>query len=238
MNLLLQSSICNLQSAISITGSKSETNRLLLLQALFPNIALANTSNSDDSEVMQKALLGNDEIVDIHHAGTAMRFLTSYFAVNEEREVVLTGSPRMKERPIKVLVEALQQLGAQISYENEEGYPPIRIKGQKITENKVSIPANVSSQYISALLLIAPKLQNGIELTLIGEITSIPYIKMTLALLNEIGVETTFGNNSITVKPLITNPKPQTLTVESDWSSASYFLPPKPQNPFATIIFL
>ena len=223
MNLLLQSSICNLQSAISITGSKSETNRLLLLQALFPNIALANTSNSDDSEVMQKALLGNDEIVDIHHAGTAMRFLTSYFAVNEEREVVLTGSPRMKERPIKVLVEALQQLGAQISYENEEGYPPIRIKGQKITENKVSIPANVSSQYISALLLIAPKLQNGIELTLVGEITSIPYIKMTLALLNEIGVETTFGNNSITVKPLITNPKPQTLTVESDWSSASYF---------------
>ena len=223
MNLLLQSSICNLQSAISITGSKSETNRLLLLQALFPNIALANTSNSDDSEVMQKALLGNDEIVDIHHAGTAMRFLTSYFAVNEEREVVLTGSPRMKERPIKVLVEALQQLGAQISYENEEGYPPIRIKGQKITENKVSIPANVSSQYISALLLIAPKLQNGIELTLIGEITSIPYIKMTLALLNEIGVETTFGNNIITVKPLTTNPKPQTLTVESDWSSASYF---------------
>jgi 3-phosphoshikimate 1-carboxyvinyltransferase len=224
MNLLLQSAICNLQSAISITGSKSETNRLLLLQALFPNISLDNTSNSDDSEVMQKALKGNDEIVDIHHAGTAMRFLTAYFAVNEGREVVLTGSQRMTERPIKVLVEALQQLGAQISYENEEGYPPIRIKGQKITANKVSIPANVSSQYISALLLVAPKLENGIELTLVGEITSIPYIKMTLALLNEIGVETSFEGNKIVVSPLIGIPPSGARgLVESDWSSASYF---------------
>lgn len=222
MNLLLQSATLNLRSEISITGSKSETNRLLLLQALFPNITLTNTSNSDDSEVMQKALKGNEGTVDIHHAGTAMRFLTAYFAVNEGREVVLTGSPRMKERPIKVLVEALLQLGAQISYENEEGFPPIRIKGQKITKNKVCIPANVSSQYISALLLIAPKLENGIELTLVGEITSIPYIKMTLALLNEIGVETSFEGNLIKVYP-----KPEVeskvMTVESDWSSASYF---------------
>lgn len=222
MNLLLQTSQSDLQAQIAVTGSKSETNRLLLLQALFPNITLANTSNSDDSEVMQKALKGNDEIVDIHHAGTAMRFLTAYFAVNEGREVVLTGSPRMKERPIKVLVEALQQLGAQISYENEEGYPPIRIKGQKITNNKVSIPANVSSQYISALLLVAPKLENGIELTLVGEITSIPYIKMTLALLNDLNIQTSFEGNVIKVYP-----KPEVaskvMTVESDWSSASYF---------------
>ena len=230
MNLLLQTSQSDLQAQIAITGSKSETNRLLLLQALFPNITLANTSNSDDSEVMMKALLPNTQhptpntqIIDIHHAGTAMRFLTAYFAVNEGREVILTGSPRMKERPIKVLVEALQQLGAQISYENEEGFPPIRIKGKKIKNNKVSIPANVSSQYISALLLIAPKLQNGIELTLVGEITSIPYIKMTLALLNEIGVETDFNENVIIVKPKTQNPKPKTLIVESDWSSASYF---------------
>jgi len=222
MNLLLQTSQSDLQAQIAVTGSKSETNRLLLLQALFPNITLANTSNSDDSEVMQKALKGNDEIVDIHHAGTAMRFLTAYFAVNEGREVVLTGSPRMKERPIKVLVEALQQLGAQISYENEEGYPPIRIKGQKSTSNKVSIPANVSSQYISALLLIAPKLENGFELTLVGEITSIPYIKMTLALLNDLNIQTSFEGNVIKVYP-----KPEVeskvMTVESDWSSASYF---------------
>nr|WP_315218560.1 3-phosphoshikimate 1-carboxyvinyltransferase [uncultured Flavobacterium sp.] len=222
MNLLLQSAICNLQSSISITGSKSETNRLLLLQALFPNISLNNTSNSDDSEVMQKALKGNEEIVDIHHAGTAMRFLTAYFAVNEGREVVLTGSSRMKERPIKVLVEALQQLEAQISYENEEGYPPIRIKGKKITNNKVSIPANVSSQYISALLLVAPKLENGIELTLLGEITSIPYIKMTLALLNDLNIQTSFEGNVISVSPK-QEVESKVMTVESDWSSASYF---------------
>lgn len=222
MNLLLQTSQFDFQENIAITGSKSETNRLLLLQALYPNISLANTSNSDDSEVMQKALVGNDEIVDIHHAGTAMRFLTAYFAVNEGREVVLTGSQRMTERPIKVLVEALQQLGAHITYEKEEGYPPIRIKGQKITANKVSIPANVSSQYISALLLVAPKLENGIELTLVGEITSIPYIKMTLALLNDLDIQTSFEGNVITVYPK-KEVASKVMTVESDWSSASYF---------------
>ena len=222
MNLLLQTSQSDLQAQIAVTGSKSETNRLLLLQALFPNITLANTSNSDDSEVMQKALNGNEELVDIHHAGTAMRFLTAYFAVNEGHEVVLTGSTRMKERPIKVLVEALQQLGAQISYENEEGYPPIRIEGQKITAHNVNIPANVSSQYISALLLIAPKLQNGIELTLVGEITSIPYIKMTLALLNDLNIQTSFEGNVIKVYPK-TEVESKVMTVESDWSSASYF---------------
>jgi 3-phosphoshikimate 1-carboxyvinyltransferase len=229
MNLLLQTSQSDLQAQIAITGSKSETNRLLLLQALFPNITLANTSNSDDSEVMMKALLPNTQhptpntqIIDIHHAGTAMRFLTAYFAVNEGREVILTGSPRMKERPIKVLVEALQQLGAQISYENEDGFPPIRIKGKKIKNNKVSIPANVSSQYISALLLIAPKLQTGIEITLVGEITSIPYIKMTLALLNDLNIQTSFEGNVIKVypKPAIDS---KVMIVESDWSSASYF---------------
>jgi 3-phosphoshikimate 1-carboxyvinyltransferase len=222
MNLLLQSKICNLKSAIQITGSKSETNRLLLLKALFPNITLANTSNSDDSEVMQKALLGKEEIVDIHHAGTAMRFLTAYFAVNEGREVVLTGSSRMQERPIKVLVEALEQLGAQISYEKEVGYPPIRIKGQKITASKVTIPANVSSQYISALLLVAPKLENGIEITLVGEITSVPYIKMTLALLNDLDIQTSFEGNVIKVHPK-QEVATKEITVESDWSSASYF---------------
>ncbi|MFE3847368.1 3-phosphoshikimate 1-carboxyvinyltransferase [Flavobacterium sp. LB3P45] len=222
MNLLLQTSQSDLQARIAVTGSKSETNRLLLLQALFPNITLANTSNSDDSEVMQKALKGNEEIVDIHHAGTAMRFLTAYFAVNEGREVVLTGSQRMTERPIKVLVEALQQLGAQISYENEVGYPPIRIKGQKITASKVNIPANVSSQYISALLLVAPKLENGIEITLVGEITSIPYIKMTLALLNDLDIKTSFEGNVITVYPK-QEVESKVMTVESDWSSASYF---------------
>lgn len=227
MNLLLQATHSNLKAQIAVTGSKSETNRLLLLQALFPNITLANTSNSDDSEVMQKALnadLSSRETRDlnIHHAGTAMRFLTAYFATQEGREVVLTGSQRMTERPIKVLVDALKQLGAQITYEKQEGFPPIRIKGQKITSNKVSIPANVSSQYISALLLIAPKLDNGIELTLVGEITSVPYIKMTLALLNDLDIQTSFEGNIIKVFPK-QEVETKEMVVESDWSSASYF---------------
>ena len=222
MNLHLQSSTCNLQSSIQITGSKSETNRLLLLQALYPNITLENTSNSDDSEVMLKALRSQDALIDIHHAGTAMRFLTAYFATQQDREVLLTGSPRMKERPIKILVEALQQLGADISYEGKEGFPPIKIKGKKLTNSKVALPADISSQYISALLLIAPKLENGLKLTLEGKITSIPYIKMTLALLNENGIETLFKENTISVhhKSTIVNHK---STIESDWSSASYF---------------
>ncbi len=223
MNLLLQPVTSNSKSSISITGSKSETNRLLLLQALFPNIAIENISNSDDSEVMQLALKGGAEIIDIHHAGTAMRFLTAFFAVQEGRTVTLTGSPRMKERPIKILVDALRQLGAKIEYLESEGFPPIKITGQKLSKNKVSLPASVSSQYISALLLIASKLENGIELILEGEITSVPYIKMTLALLNEIGVETSFVGNKITVKSLTQNIESQILTVESDWSSASYF---------------
>lgn len=209
-------------SQLNITGSKSETNRLLLLKALFPNITLANTSNSDDSEVMQKALVGKDEIVDIHHAGTAMRFLTAYFAVNEGREVVMTGSSRMQERPIKILVEALAQLGVEISYEKEEGYPPIRIKGKKVTASKVTLAANVSSQYISALLLVASKLDNGLELTLEGEITSIPYIKMTLALLSDLDIQTSFEGNVIKVHPK-TEVAAKEMVVESDWSSASYF---------------
>ena len=231
MNLLLKyiSQLTTHNSQLSITGSKSETNRLLLLRALYPNITLENISNSDDSNVMfdalQKSKIKNQKslIVDVHHAGTAMRFLTAYFAIQENNEFVLNGSSRMKERPIKILVESLQQLGAEITYEEKEGFPPIRIKGKKITKNKVTLKANVSSQYISALLLIAPKLENGLELTLEGEITSVPYIKMTLALLNEIGVETSFENNIIKVKPKLITQNPQLITIESDWSSASYF---------------
>ena len=229
MNISLKKSTVKQQSCIGITGSKSETNRLLLLQALFPNISLENISKSDDSEMMAKALSNNhqpttnNQIVDIHHAGTAMRFLTAFFSIQEGKEVVLTGSSRMQERPIKILVEALQQLGVEISYEKNEGFPPIRIKGKKITLDKVTLQADVSSQYISALLLIAPKLDNGLELTLEGEITSVPYIKMTLELLNQIGITTSFENNTISVKPTTNNQQPTTITIESDWSSASYF---------------
>lgn len=233
MNVKLHSKFHVFKSKLNLSGSKSETNRMLLLQALYPNIILENTSNSDDSEVMQKALrtvsvpnsqftIPTNRVIDIHHAGTAMRFLTAFFAVQENSEVIITGSLRMKQRPIKILVEALQQLGADISYIENEGFPPLRIIGKKVAKNTVSLAANVSSQYVSALLLIAPKLENGLILQLIGEITSIPYIKMTLALLNQIGVATSFKNNSIVVKPQRKILATQ-ISIESDWSSASYF---------------
>ena len=227
MNVQLKSSKVASQSTIRVSGSKSETNRLLLLQALYPNLILENISNSDDSEVMLKALQSKPsfypEHLDVHHAGTAMRFLTAYFAIQQGREIVLTGSSRMKERPIKILVDALRQLGAEIGYEEKEGFPPIRIKGKRLSRNKISLQANVSSQYISALLLIAPKLEKGLALTLEGAITSVPYINLTLALLNEIGIETSFLGNTILVKPKFTIPDTQVIVVESDWSSASYF---------------
>ena len=218
-----KSTISSGKLAIEITGSKSESNRLLLLQALYPNIKIENLSNSDDSVLMQKALKSDSEIIDIYHAGTAMRFLAAFFSTQEGRKIELTGSKRMKERPIKILVDALNQLGAEISYKENEGFPPLIIKGKKLTKNKVTLQANVSSQYISALLLIASKIENGIELTLEGKITSVPYINMTLSLLSEIGIETHFNNNSITVKPLAQPLKKEILVVESDWSSASYF---------------
>jgi 3-phosphoshikimate 1-carboxyvinyltransferase len=211
-----------LQSEIEITGSKSESNRSLLLQALFSNLSIRNLSNSDDAEVMQKGLQITEGVVDIHHAGTAMRFLTGYFASQAGKEVTLTGSQRMTERPIKVLVDALRSLGAEIAYEKNDGYPPLRIKGKKLNQSKVSLPANISSQYISSLLLIAPSLENGLELNLIGKITSVPYINMTLSLLNEIGVKTSFEGNTIKVNPKNTVATKK-LVVESDWSSASYF---------------
>ncbi|WP_289041617.1 3-phosphoshikimate 1-carboxyvinyltransferase [uncultured Zobellia sp.] len=211
-----------LKNSIQITGSKSESNRSLLLQALYPNLSIENLSNSDDAEVMQKGLKIENGVVDIHHAGTAMRFLTGYFASQEGKEVTLTGSQRMTERPVKVLVEALQSLGAEIKYVKNEGYPPIQIKGKKLVESKVSLPANISSQYISSLLLIAPSLKNGLELELVGKITSVPYIKMTLALLSQIGVENSFEGNTIKVAPK-TNVENVDLVVESDWSSASYY---------------
>ncbi|MEM6866704.1 MAG: 3-phosphoshikimate 1-carboxyvinyltransferase, partial [Bacteroidota bacterium] len=174
-------------ASIRITGSKSETNRLLLLQALYPSIRIHNLSNSDDGHVMQNGLQTGSGEVDIHHAGTAMRFLTAFFASQEGKKVVLTGSARMKERPIQVLVNALKSIGADIEYVHKAGYPPLRISGKKLLKNKVALPANVSSQYISALLLIAPRLQHGLELELMGKITSVPYIKMTLALLEQVG---------------------------------------------------
>lgn len=222
MHLFLQNSKINPSTDITITGSKSESNRLLLLKALFENLEIQNVSNSDDSQYMLKALSTESTTVDIHHAGTAMRFLTAYFATLEGNTTLLTGSQRMQERPIKILVEALRELGADIEYANKEGYPPLKITGKQLLNDEVRMKANVSSQYISALLLMATKLKNGLELHLEGKITSVPYIKMTLSLLEQIGVETSFEGQTIKVQPYL-EAAPKTLTVESDWSSASYF---------------
>jgi 3-phosphoshikimate 1-carboxyvinyltransferase len=207
---------------IKITGSKSESNRSLLLAAHYKGVTIENLSNSDDAQVMEQGLQKNSGTVDIHHAGTAMRFLTGYFSGQEGKNVLLTGSKRMTERPIKILVDALRDLGADISYVKEEGYPPIKINGKALTKDKVSLPANVSSQYISSLLLLAPSLKNGLELELVGKITSVPYIKMTLGLLDELGIPNSFEGNLIKVSPK-TSVAPTRLIVESDWSSASYY---------------
>ena len=222
MQIQLKQSKINSFSELKITGSKSESNRVLLLQALFEGLEIKNVSNSDDSQLMQKALKTDASVVDIHHAGTAMRFLTAYYATRLGKTTTLTGSSRMQERPIKILVDALNALGASISYTKNDGYPPLLIEGKTLTKSSVQMKANISSQYISALLLIAPTLENGLTLHLEGEITSTPYIKMTLSLLNELGVQTSFESNAIRVLPFhqLTS---KTFVVESDWSSASYF---------------
>ena len=210
------------KAEVSISGSKSESNRLLILKQLHRALEIENVSDSDDSKYLEKALKTSDGIIDIGHAGTAMRFLTSYFSIQEGREVVLTGSERMQNRPIEILVNALKKLGAQISYEKKIGYPPIKINGTQLTKNKVQIHGNVSSQYISSLMLIASSLPNGLEIELLDNITSVPYINMTLSLLQEIGIEASFVENKINIKPFSSS-IPKKITVESDWSSASYF---------------
>ena len=222
MQIFLKKSNINNDSYLIITGSKSESNRCLLLKALFNDITIENLSNSDDTELMKNALSSNHSLIDIHHAGTAMRFLTAYFATQNGRKTILTGSSRMKERPIRILVDALRNLGAKIEYSENEGFPPLKIQGQEFLKSEVFLQANVSSQYISALLLIAPSLKNGLNLYLDGKITSIPYIEMTLALLNEVGIKTSFESNKIKVFPY-KGKNSKTLIVESDWSSASYF---------------
>ncbi|MGB0656353.1 MAG: 3-phosphoshikimate 1-carboxyvinyltransferase, partial [Flavobacteriaceae bacterium] len=223
MKLALQHPTAALHHQLNITGSKSESNRLLVLQALFPELEVANLSNADDVKAMLSALGSNDPLKDIHHAGTTMRFLTAYYATLEGQNVSMTGSQRMQERPIGILVAALRQLGATISYEKKEGYPPLRIEGKKIEVSEVHLPASVSSQYISALMLVAPRLEKGLEIVLDGSITSVPYIKMTQALLERVGIKTQFEGNRIQIAAFQGKMHAQTLVVESDWSSASYF---------------
>ena len=205
----------------TITGSKSESNRLLILQALFPELELQNLSNSDDTQAMTRGLSSAQETIDIGHAGTTMRFLTSYFATTAGVKKILTGSKRMQERPIKILVDALRAIGADIEYVKNEGYPPLCISGKKITVDSVELAANVSSQYITSLMLIAPNLPKGLTIRLVGEITSIPYINMTCSLLQKVGVQAKFEGQTIQVFPQ-DKIATKTVEVESDWSSASY----------------
>ena len=221
-DLTLRHQSGNLHGRIQITGSKSESNRMLLLQALYPQITLDNLSNSDDTVAMKSGLESDKNMVDIGHAGTSMRFLSAYYSTLENQEKILTGSSRMQERPIGILVDALRQLGADITYLKNEGYPPLLIKGKRLTASEVRLSANISSQYITALMLIAPSLPDGLRIYLEGKITSIPYIEMTLSLLHKIGVDAIFSGQHIQVFPKkdITQ---ITHAVESDWSSASYY---------------
>ena len=209
-------------SIIQITGSKSETNRLLILQSIYSNLSIINRSESDDANVIKRALSTNENVINVNHSGTAMRFLTALFTTKNKKEITITGSERMCKRPIGILVDALRNLGADITYLGEEGYPPLLIKGKNIEKKEVTIEASVSSQFISALLLIAPSLPNGLEIALKGNITSSPYIQLTLSLLKKIGVPVLSSERKIEIYN--TNTIEDTaIEVESDWSSASYF---------------
>ena len=222
MKLKLHQTAPQLYGSIKITGSKSESNRLLILKALYGWLKIENLSNSDDSQVMQQALAAKEKTIDVHHAGTAMRFLTAYFSIQKGRETILTGSARMKERPIGILVEALRGLGADITYMEKNGYAPLLIKGRLLDKKEIDLQANVSSQYISALMMIGATLQEGLLIKLIGEVTSVPYIEMTRALLAQLGIESSFKDKSIQIEPAKML-EAQSIVVESDWSSASYY---------------
>ena len=207
---------------ITVPGSKSESNRLLILKGIYPNLLIDNLSNSDDTISLRKGIEQINGIVDVDHAGTAMRFLTAYFASKKGVDIIITGSKRMQERPIRILVEALKDLGADIHYLKNEGFPPLKIIGKDLNASSVILNATISSQYISALMLMAPALKNGLTINLEGEITSAPYIKMTLNLMQKAGVSGSFNTNIIQIKPTNTIDSSR-LKVESDWSSASYY---------------
>ncbi|WP_259082760.1 3-phosphoshikimate 1-carboxyvinyltransferase [Candidatus Karelsulcia muelleri] len=208
---------------VKITGSKSESNRFLILKALYPDIIeLENISNSDDTLILKKALFSKKKLINIKHSGTAMRFLTAFFSIKENREVILTGSYRMQERPISILVETLKKLGGKIFYEKKNGYPPLRIMGNKLLGGGINIDATISSQYISALMLIASKFENGLKIYLSNKITSISYLNMTLNVLKKLGINVLWNHNMIYIQNKKFKKKIKRI-IESDWSSASYY---------------
>ena len=221
-SLLLKHDNSFFSRSFKISGSKSESNRLLVLKSIYQNLNIENLSDSDDSIVLKKYLDNLSENIDIHHAGTAMRFLTALLSVKENKKFEITGSDRMKQRPIGVLVDALKNLGAEITYKDQIGFPPLIISGKKILGGEIFLSAEISSQYITALILIAPMLEKGLIINLQGAIASKPYILMTLSILDKLGIKNKFENNKISVHPS-DKIKDITVNVESDWSSVSYF---------------
>lgn len=211
-----------IKATIQLPASKSISNRALIINALAEsNCTPNNLSDCDDTRVMIKALTQDEETIDIMAAGTAMRFLTAYLSVTPG-ERIITGTARMQQRPIQILVNALRELGAEISYTNNEGFPPLHIKGVELKGNEITLKGNVSSQYISALLMIGPALKNGLMLHLSGEIISRPYINLTLQLMQDFGAKAAWtSSDSISVAPQPYTSIP--FTVESDWSAASYW---------------
>lgn len=213
----------SVNGVIDLASSKSESNRALIINALCDgNSSLSNLANARDTETMQRLLASTDNVLDVLDAGTTMRFLTAFTAV-KGIPTELTGSSRMQERPIKLLVDALKTIGADISYLKNEGYPPIKINGfdRENPNNKIEIRGDVSSQYISALLMVAPTLPQGLVLELTGKIGSKPYIQMTLNLMAKFGVTSNWNENIITVQPQ--SYSSTNYTIEADWSAASYW---------------
>ena len=212
----------DIQGAITISGSKSESNRLILLRAYTSYFKIFNLSDSDDTQLMLSAIESDKKEINIGHAGTAMRFLTSYYSSISENTKILTGSNRMKQRPISILVDALKDLGCDIEYIEKKGFPPLKINGKNISSNSVTLPADVSSQYISSLMMLGVSLENGLKIKLSSEITSLPYILMTKKIIERIGGITKIDDREITIEPFKEKVVPE-QSVESDWSSASYF---------------
>lgn len=212
----------HVDTRILLPASKSISNRALIIHALTGgNVMPENLSDCDDTKVIIRALSHRPEVIDIKAAGTAMRFMTAYLSVTEG-EHTITGTERMKHRPIGVLVDALRYLGAEIEYAGEKGFPPLRIRGRQLEGGRLEIPGNVSSQYISALLMIAPVLSKGLEMKLTGGIVSRPYIDLTLHLMHQFGVSAEWTDiDSITVKPQPYRQRP--YTIENDWTAASYW---------------
>jgi len=211
----------NITARIDLPASKSISNRALILNALsYSPYDIQNLSDCDDTRVTLEALDSNDTTFDIGAAGTAMRFLTAFLA-KTVGEWVITGSERMKNRPVKILVEALNSLGARIEYIEKEGFPPLKIFGCALTGGEIHLNGSVSSQYISALMMIAPFMQKGLKITLDGKIISKPYIEMTIQMMQEFGAEIELTENTIHIEPQ--DYMPVEYLVESDWTAASYW---------------